>query len=343
MNKLIGHIALLALTGSILAGCGKNELISPEYTGGHKADSVEIRFDNGYIDNPVNTRGTTLLSDHMHTMGVWAWYTTNQDPEDCLFLNQCVTFDTNINKWSYSPKKYWSNRSSYIFNAYAPHSTEANGQTVTIDRATRHFSISSVTLKGDNTMIGLRMANPLGHFNNVDDIDWMIDRIGQDISGAYGNEVSFNMQHILAKLCVIADLDNDQGISVTIDSLEIGEFISRGDFTQTSDKTGEWVLDTERKHYTIKSENNLQITSQQCIVESLIFPQITGADQALCVHYTIGDNSHFTAEFKLNEIFSSFRTGNNYLIYLTMGPKVIRFDGGVSEWSDNEVHHYINN
>ena len=334
MNRMIRHIMILAAAGVALAGCGKNELIRMENT-----LTDEIRFNNGYIDNL--TRGTSLLSDHMSTMGVWAWYKPKDKTEDCLFKDQCVDYEQKEGRWTYSPKKYWEKNCTYVFCAYAPHSSESDGTTVTVDRATRHFNISSVTLKGDNTMEGLRQEAPLGRFNNVDDNDWMIDRTGQDILEANGREVEFSMQHILSKICVLAHLDEFAG-TITIDSLKIGPFIGKADFTQKSDETAEWTLDPTAARYWTVSEKNITVTEPLCVLESLIFPQASSDEQMLEIHYSIG-GAPFLYTHNLKDIFENgFRTAHNYVITLTIGPEIIKFDGSAVEWEDeNQIHRYI--
>lgn len=333
MNKLIRHIIVLAAAGVALAGCGKNELIGVEHT-----PTDEIRFNNGYIDNL--TRSTSLLSEHMNTMGVWGWYTPQGKQEECLFKDQCVEFDRESGKWTYTPKKYWDKNCTYLFNAYAPHASESDGAKVTIDRSTRHFSISGITLKGDNTMEGLRQEAPLGRFINVSDDDWMIDRKGQDILEANGREVEFNMQHILSKICVVAHLDEFVG-TITIDSLKIGPFISKADFNQNADAENEWTLDSTATRYYASSEKNLTVDKPMCVLESLIFPQESASDQKLEIHYSI-NGAAFLYTHSLKAIFENrFMTAHNYVITLTIGPEIIKFDGSAVQWDDNEIHRYI--
>ena len=39
--------------------------------------------------------------------------------------------------------------------------------------------------------------------------------------------------------------------------------------------------------------------------------------------------------FSLDELFSGFETGKNYVITVTIGPDPIRFDAGVQDWTNN--------
>ena len=204
MNRLSRHIAKLILAGMILTvgGCAYDDTVRDLREQKADSESLAISFSNGIIDNPLPmlTRAVTMLSDHMETMGVWGWQTTSEGVTECLFLNQEVAFSASLAKWTYSPLKYWDTRSKYRFYAYAPHSGSVPGVTVAID-STHAVSISGVTLTGCNT-IDSGVPYPPANFSHVTDIDWMLDRTGQSMDGIYRNEVMFNMQHILSKICV---------------------------------------------------------------------------------------------------------------------------------------------
>lgn len=346
----------------LLTGCQYDVMVSElREEGSH--DTVAISFGNGVIDNPVRTRSFTLLSQHTSTMGVWGWQTSKENVVECAFRNKEVTFNPDLGLWTYSPAKYWEEGSNYRFYAYAPHSGSANGASVTINEETGFISIDSVVLNGDNTMDSIALPAPMGSFKTVGDIDWMIDRMGQIVpKERIRTRVTFNMQHILAKFNVMAVATgaiSNQGSTVVIDSLSIGDFLSKGSFIQKLDHTPvagveaddtvrEWTIDTIRPRYTLHGTHGAVVTADGCcVIESLLLPQQVTPSQQVRINYSIhsdnGRSEHFTYLFKLNEAFSGFSCSNSYTLNLIIGPDVITFDSGTTDW-DNEPdrHSWIN-
>lgn len=355
MNRLIGHIARLVLAGFILFvnGCAYDDTFRHLREQQPESESLAIAFSNGIIDNPVqikktNTRAVSLLSNHTESMGVWGWQTTSEGVTGRIFQNQKVTFSTTLDKWTYSPVKYWENKSSYRFYAYAPHAATVEGATASIDSATHAISIMGVTLSGSNT-IDSGVPVPPSRFSRVTDTDWMIDRSGQSMQGIYRNEVMFNLQHILSKLCVrVRRSDNfmpDSVLAISIDSLKLGSFVSQGDFVQAPDNSNltlaaEWTPIDTMPRYTLTSAKHVSIPdSAVYILESLLIPQRVNTDQFIRIWYSIGNPggyiNHMDNIFSLNELFIGFETGKNYVITVTIGPDPIRFDAGVQDWTYN--------
>ena len=352
MNRLSRHIAKLILAGMILTvgGCAYDDTVRDLREQKADSESLAISFSNGIIDNPLPmlTRAVTMLSDHMETMGVWGWQTTSEGVTECLFLNQEVAFSTSLAKWTYSPLKYWDTRSNYKFYAYAPHSGSVPGVTAAIDPATHAVSISGVTLTGCNT-IDSGVPYPPANFGHVTDIDWMLDRSGQSMAGIYRNEVMFNMQHILSKICVRVRRSDtalpDSLLTISIDSLEIGNFISQGDYVQAIDYSNpamvtEWTPVDTLPRYTVTSAKYVSVPdSAVYTLESLLIPQPVGTDQYIRVWYNIGSKggfmNHMDNVFSLSGLFGRFEPGKSYVITVIIGPEPIRFDAGVVEW-DNQ-------
>jgi hypothetical protein len=79
------------------------------------------------------------------------------------------------------------------------------------------------------------------------------------------------------------------------------------------------------------------------VLESLLIPQRVSAGQYIRVWYNIGNTGGYINRmdniFSLDELFSGFETGKNYVITVTIGPDPIRFDAGVQEWTDNESQY----
>jgi len=349
MNRLFGHIAKLMLAGVILtvAGCAYDDTVRDLREQPAGSESLIISFSNGIIDSPIpmHTRAVTMLSDHMETMGVWGWQTTSEGVTERLFLNQKVAFSSSLAKWTYSPLKYWEPKSSYRFYAYAPHAGSVPGATASIDPTTHAISITGVTLTGCNT-IDSGVPSPPANFGHVADNDWMVDRTGQSMAGIYRSEVTFNMQHILSKICVRVCRSNtsdpDSVLAISIDSLEIGKFISQGDFVQATDYTNqamatEWTPIDTLPRYTVTSAKHVSVPdSAVYLLESLLIPQTVGSDQYIRVWYNIGNRggfiNHMDNIFSLKDLFRRYEPGKSYVITVIIGPDPIRFDAGVLEW-----------
>lgn len=353
MNRPVIHTAMI-LVGMLLTGCQYNYMLQDvrEHTPG--TDSLPITFQNGVIEN--STKAVTLLSDHMNTMGVWGWQTTPTGTVECTFLNQKVAFNSQLNKWAYSPLKYWDTESTYQFMAYAPHSSANTDVTVSVDNSTHAISIKGITLNGNNTL-KTAMTQVPGCFSNVEDIDWMVDRNGQSLQGWYRDEVTFNMEHILAKICLGVRLSPSfpEDITVTLDSVQIDGFVRQGDFTASQTKfVSEWTAIDTLPRYSMTSVS-VPVVEKSTLwaLESLVIPQETDLDSNLRVWYTLSAaNGSYTNHFSniynfknldtRNNTFHTLNSGCNYTITLVIAPDVITFDSGVDGWDNiNSKQQYI--
>lgn len=346
----------LAAAVMLLAGCQYDSMLT-NVREDNTRDSMVISFGNGVIDSPIHTRSLSLLSEHFTTMGVWGWQTTKDGQVGCLFRNQEVTFNAGLDAWTYSPQKYWEPGSTYQFYAYAPHGNSVADASVTINEETGRISITGVTLDGCNTMSTAAQTIPYGNFSSVSDIDWMIDRAGQAIpKERIYDRVTFNMQHLLSKFNVMLKTSGTlttDGTIVVLDSMSIGSFVSKGDFTQLLDHSPvagnaddeaaiEWNIDTLNQRYTLQSTHNVTASASGCcIIESLLLPQEVTADQEVLIHYTLqstnGRVEKFHYKFNLIEAFNRFRSANNYTLIINIGPDVISFDAGAVEWVNDNI------
>ena len=358
MIRLFKHMAqMLAVTAAmLLSGCQYGSILSDLHNAEQSSDSLAICFHNGVIENPVNTRAVTLLSDHLNTMGVWGWQTTSDGLVERIFLDQEITFNPALHRWTYSPVKYWENKSTYRFHAYAPHNSTSPGVKVEIDSVKGYINIIGVTLKGCNN-VSTDTITP-GIFSHVDDIDWMIDRTTQNLQGKNHTDVTFNMQHILSKLCIkvknnSTSLLQDSTMFMTLDSLHVGSFISQGNFGQkftqapTPDdsaqyrfETSEWTPVDTLPRYILRSHDGLPVTdSCVCIIESLLIPQPTVEGQMIDIWYTLGVKnglaSHFHYAKPLKDVFGGFVSSCNYVIEISVGPDIITFDSGMTGWENS--------
>ena len=363
MIRLFRHTANLMLWAGalLLTGCQYADMVTDLHNAKRSTDSLVIGFYNGIIDNPVSTRAVTLLSEHLNTMGVWGWQTTSNGEVERLFINQQVTFDPALAKWTYSPLKYWQNKSNYRFYAYAPHSSSVNDVNADIDQETGLISINGVTLRGSNTLNAPDNIVTLGNFSHVADVDWMVDRSGQRLEGTFHSDVPFNMQHILSKLSVKASKAasmtvQDNGTFIRVDSIKIGKFVSQGNFSQKLSQSpsprdtaqlninrAEWQLIDTLPRYTIEGAKAVNITDTCAfVIESLLIPQLAEAGQMIDIWYSIGvDDSGFLNRFHyvfpLKDAFAGFLPGCNYVLDITIGPEVITFDSDVAQWDQGDV------
>lgn len=351
-HKILGCLAAVML----LAGCQYDGIVNQLREEAGRNDSLAISFGNGVIDNPVHTRALTLLSQHANTMGVWGWQTSTDGQVVRLFNNQNVSYNPDLKDWTYSPARYWEKGSSYRFYAYAPHATTVPGTSVSITESTGRISINNVVLDGCNTMIDKPQPQPYGTFSSVTDIDWLVDREGKTVNPVQvGSLVTFNMQHILAKLIVMVTPSSaikESGVTVVLDSLSIGSFHGKGNFTQildhspvagieTDDTAVEWQPDTDYPAYTLHSANGAEIDSTGCcVIESLIMPHEADSTQMILVdyslHYQDGRVERFDSRLRLQDAFSAFKSANSYTLHLIVGPQVITFNAGATLWDKED-------
>lgn len=349
MKRLFKDITVLMLA-SLVAGCQQREILT-DIIGQEEEERQAIGFVGGYIDSQVSTRANmTSLSDHMNTMGVWAWETYKSEPEQILFNNQDVTYNPSTGKWEYSPVKYWNKNTTYRFYAYAPYKDQVTTANVTFDDES-HFGITGITLKGDNVMYPTAQREALNNFSSVDDVDWLIDRTGQcGTQAELGKMVTFNMQHLLAKLTVKMRTNYSGQSFMKLDSMRVGDFVGGADFHQqlnhnpssenSTDMTAhEWTIDTNAPLYKIESARDTDIDQDgMYVLESLIIPQKVTASQYVDVYYSAeyeaGSIERFHYRFSMDKVFTEFLGGNNYTLTLTVASNVITFDSGVSEWKD---------
>lgn len=368
MKSLVRHIYFLLMAVTILTGCQKDGvLIEVVQSNIESPDNMLINFSNGMIDNPVGSRSlVSMLSDHNHSMGVWGWQFTPTVDTTRLFNNQIVSFDSNLDIWTYNPIKYWNRGSSYKFYAYSPHNSSVQNVSVRIDSVTHKIGIDGITLSGCNNVPANGPYDNPGNFSNVSDIDWLIDRAGQESTGITKGKVTFIMQHILSKISVRVFRDemiaNDQVVPVVVDSIMIGDFVCQGNFNQVltqnplvetqadiDSKILEWTLVDTLPRITLNGIENVTIPNHSTtyLLESLLIPQTVTPDQIIHIWYTVGrDNEYKTqnyAQAQLETLFDTFVSGNSYVVNIVLNKSadMIRFDSGVNDWDSKAAYRII--
>ena len=312
-----------------------------------------IGFDNGMVDNNVLTRATTTpLSLYHPTMGVWGWEIAANKKENPLFHNQQVNYvaeGTDYHNWTYSPLKYWNNDCNYRFYAYAPYDSTL----VSIVDSTGAFRIRDIVLTGvnlqDSATTTLRDC-----FSGTKDIDWMVARNGEFLPGTNRDKVSFTMQHILAKFVAAVRVDKSLAESqdvtkVTVNSLTIDDFVSKGSFEQkytyNPDTTNiyeadEWILDETAARYTLAMSQPAQVLPDQTmyLMESLLLPQTVEEEATITLNYSYtysdGRTERFLYTTPLTKAFLQFSSCCCYTLTFVINPECIVFDAGVNNWQD---------
>ena len=118
MKKIF--IAIVALAAA--AACSNNEVVS--------LNQEAIAFDNAFVNNSTRSvvdpsLTTETLKDH----GFSVYGTVTGAETSRLFDNKTVTWDNDLNKYTYSGTQYWINGAFYKFAAVAPASKTASGAT----------------------------------------------------------------------------------------------------------------------------------------------------------------------------------------------------------------------
>lgn len=316
-------------------------------------EQYAIGFDNGMVDNNVRTRATTTpLSLYHPTMGVWGWEIAADKSENPLFNNQQVNYvgeGTDYHNWTYSPLKYWNNDCNYRFYAYAPYDSSL----VSIVDSTGTFRIRDIVLTGVNLQDSATTALR-DYFTGTKDTDWMVARNGEFLPGTNRAKVNFTMQHILAKFVAAVRVDKSLAESqdvtkVTVNSLKIGTFASKGSFEQkyayNPDTTNiyeadEWTLDDTAARYSLAMSQPTQVLPDQTtyLVESLLLPQTVEEEATITLNYSYtysdGRTERFLYTTPLNKAFLHFCSSCCYTITFVINPECIVFDAGVNDWQD---------
>lgn len=331
---LKGILAAVALCAA-LTGC-QNDVLVDDSEEGIGQTEYAIDFVSGFVDSRVQTKADPVkLEQYNTTMGVWGWRSDNELSNEPTFINQLVSYDADAQKWTYSPLKYWVTGSNYKFNAYSPYSDGA-----VINPSDGMISIGGIVADGT---------------------DWMVARAGQTASGTrIGQTVQFTMQHILFNKVVRARITDavaaDEGVvKVAVQSLTVGDLVSKGDFSQklthtpdpdnlTDRAAAEWTLySAEPKQKLSYTAAEPLTTTYTNLIDALCVPQPLTADMKLLLTYTMeysdGRVERFVFSETLADIFKNmsykeFMSGNTYTISLIIGPETITFDAGSTIWTE---------
>ena len=330
----MGIAAMAALT---LVSCSSDDLNS---LSDNSSKNEAISFD-GYLGRSAvsvnSSRGSVLEKTQLHNsadgFGVFGNYSSTDEDNGFgsnLFNNQQVKGDaSDENKWTYSPKKYWSTQGHIDFLAYAPY---VNNTTLT------------------DSKINFTVANQVG---NQKDLLWANVK-GQKKSD---NPVTFTFNHALAKIGYkVKTSVADDNVTITLNHITlagsatdptVGAFYTDGtidlskDLPKAGDATDLWTSCTGTQSFTW-STGFPDVTGSFLSNSDYLFviPQdfSTGTELYIIVDYTIKYKKGATAEMKStvsSPIAMNFLQGKAYTINLTIGLTPIDFDVKVvNGWKD---------
>lgn len=350
------NLFLLAAVAAALVSCNQDVLIDEPVVGPETPIAFSTFADKATrADKPASS--DFFLEDYHQTMSVYGTKKDGDDNVQLVFSNVTCTFDaaeTDITgEWAYSPARYWDKQAkNYKFVGFAPATAPMEYVIATdseVDATGNKFqSTSALTLVGTN----LQEGDPQNDYINVGfygttgvDCDVMITKSVNTVDGFVASmpDVDLIYGHTLAKLVVTftTPLAATDG-TVTINNVKVSNYLSEGSFD-----TNAWTADaTSTKidyEYTTPAKD-LTTNTTTYFIESLVFPQALTDDQKLSFNYTItsADNSYtedFPYSIKISDVFTSesaYAGDTVYLINFTIDPEsnVIKFDAGVSDWSD---------
>ena len=336
----MGIAAMAALT---LVSCSSDDLNS---LSDNSSKNEAISFD-GYLGRSAvsvnGTRGSVLDKTQLHNsadgFGVFGNYSSTDEDNGFgsdLFNNQQVKGDaSDENKWTYSPKKYWSTQGHIDFLAYAPH----------VDGKTLKNNISNKT-----TCIDFTVSSTIA---DQKDLLWANVK-GQTKTN---NPVKFTFNHALAKIgYAVKKGVTDDNVTITLNKITLagsatgpvkGAFYTDGtidlskDLSNTAGATALWS-DCKGEQYFTWSNDFPNVTNSLSAGSDYLFviPQdfSTGTELYIIVDYTISYKKGATAEMKStvsSPITTNFLQGKAYTINLSLGLTPIDFDVKVvNDWEN---------
>ena len=126
-SYLFGMFALAAMT---MVGCSNDEVVE------NFSQDNAIEFGT-YVGRDAQSRGEILTTEGLKEQGfgvyayytgqsTWAEYSKNEGIKANFMNNTKVTYDENLQAWTYSPIKYWPNNvnDKVSFFAYAPYNKD---------------------------------------------------------------------------------------------------------------------------------------------------------------------------------------------------------------------------
>jgi hypothetical protein len=324
-NFVLGLLALTAAAGMV--SCS-----SDEPAGSVNNDSTEAISMEAYVARSVNgsrasIENLTSLQGSNNGFKVYGYYlgttavASYSFGQANLINGSNVTYDSDNNAWTYSPKKYWTKNTgeNYRFAAVAPLSasvTETSAPVVNYDATS----------------------------NNID----LMTSVKDVVSASTNNKVAFEFAHRTSRVAVNAytTADYSAGAKVEITSLKISGIRQKGTFdvlagTWSSQSTADLTLITSATEISAsKATASTTIDATDANVmgkSSYLFavPNSTATDLVMTVSYKVTqDNVVYEYTNKSLKYNVALVQGNSYNLNLKIGLDAIEFDvTSVAGWT----------
>jgi len=353
----------LAAAVVALASCTSDDLLVDNNVVNTDTKQTAIGFGT-FADKATRAASATDLEYYHSTFSVYGTKKSTVDAAvsdvfDATTITHSTASNPSPNEWTYSPLRFWDKQADYNFIAVAPDATvveysKTSGAEVGAS-ANNFVTVSGgYTLTGQNLQSTATTAEIITGFvgGTGKDTDIMTSaNVPQAGSTANGTTVvGLTFKHILSKLNVtVAKANVLDGSTVEVKSIEITGLDNNGTYSENtydasaSPKKSGWTPaaaaanSTYKLSYKGSQALNASAGNPYYFIESLVMPQAVSAEK-ITLKYTVTTDTHaedFTYQMDLKDAFTSFFDRYNYKINFTIGPDVIKFDAGVTEW-DNQ-------
>lgn len=301
------------------------------------------------------TRSTTgtNLEDYHSNFGVWTYKTYNSQESTVMSHFKVVKKVTGegesaVVTWKYAGEtgsaaqvlKYWDKAASnYTFKAYAPYnSTNAsisNDKKIVI--ASGQYAANQNIQTTLATTINTGAFSGTGAGSTTASTDWMTASVSRDaVNNVMGTGiVTLPFSHILSKVIVKFVKSDGFTPKIVITSASISGLWGTGNYNGTA-----WTV-TGNSNSLDCATGTLAATEENedpvpyYALECLEMPKASDVALKFNVAYKIGDdNEVFTVTNADITGITSFASGYNYTITVTIGPNPIEFDATVSTWTN---------
>ena len=352
-------ILFFAAAAIMMVSCSNDQVVSK------MPQDNAINF-GMYFGRDAQSRAAIMKTADLQNFGVFAYYTDNGDYVEGtstpnFMFDQKVTYSAG--NWTYSPLKYWPNEDTdkLSFFAYAPHSTESNGN-IDLVISNASASVPAVTYTLDDnqsTHVDLLWAKTDDAANPI------LNLTKQTING----NVKFIFQHALSRIGFksVAVIDegsgNDNGLvdngshpntldgktKITLKSIKlIGKFYQGGTLNL---KNGEWTNYVDpaatAREYNWTTFANSDVTTTKTVVLNdedylTVLPHTSSQKIQIEVVYTVKTTdtslaagySEVTNTIVSDPFDFTFVQGYAYNFVLHVGLTSVKFSAEVAEWDD---------
>lgn len=364
MKKNLFYISLAALA---LVACSENEMQNPsEFETAIGFETFAQKATRG-ADNSGSTASGDLSNYHL-TFVVNGYKQIASDAPVWVFENQTVNYASADTKWSYKPLRFWDKSASgYFFYAAAP-----KNSSWVFDKTTKKYTFSSLTLTGESiaSSDAINSAAIFGDYDLMlaHDVEGYTAYNSNPVNLEFDHILSrFN---IGVRMSDKVDPDevaitlNEIGLFNMVNKGSFDEAASSGDALKAGTderwtKEGKFAASAS-----IGYKENLKLDNDYCFVyQALFIPQqieddelleLDGSNKAsyenayLYINYTLttkDENDKDVSEgfkyyYNLAHLFNgstksdkvAFNEGWQNVLYITIDPLAINFDGKVYEW-----------